>query len=69
MIGYWNKLILLTFGISHDGEKDLDVKIANLIKILEIINQVFKSPLVSRHTRILIRHLLEQHELMAVSHG
>jgi hypothetical protein len=37
MIGYWNKFIFLIFGISHDGENNLDVKIANLVNKLEII--------------------------------
>lgn len=37
-----------------EGEKDLNVKNANVVKILGIINHIFKSLLVSMHIRIRI---------------
>jgi hypothetical protein len=40
--------------ISYEGEKDLNIKAANFVKVLGIINQIFKPSLVSRHTRIRI---------------
>jgi hypothetical protein len=40
--------------ISYEGEKDLNIKAANFVKVLGIINQIFKPSLISRHTRIRI---------------
>jgi hypothetical protein len=42
------------YNISYEGEKDLNIKAANFVKALGIINQIFKPLLVSRHTRIRI---------------
>jgi hypothetical protein len=42
------------YNISYEGEKDLNIKAANFVKVLGIINQIFKPSLVSRHTRIRI---------------
>jgi hypothetical protein len=42
----------LGYNISYEGEKDLNIKAANFVKVLGIINQIFKPSLVSRHTRI-----------------
>jgi hypothetical protein len=42
----------LGYNISYEGEKDLNIKAANFVKLLGIINQIFKPSLVSRHTRI-----------------
>jgi hypothetical protein len=42
----------LGFNISCEGEKDFNTKAANFVKVLGIINQIFKPSLVSRHTRI-----------------
>jgi hypothetical protein len=44
----------LGFSICYEGEKDLNIKAANFVKVLGIINQLFKPSLVSRHTRIRI---------------
>jgi hypothetical protein len=44
----------LGYNISYEGEKDLNIKAANFVKVLRIINQIFKPSLVSRHTRIRI---------------
>jgi hypothetical protein len=44
----------LGYNISYEGEKDLNIKAANFIKVLGIINQIFKPSLVSRHARIRI---------------
>jgi hypothetical protein len=44
----------LGYNISYDGEKYLNIKAANFVKVLGIINQIFKPSLVSRHTRIRI---------------
>jgi hypothetical protein len=44
----------LGYNISYEGEKDLNIKSANFVKVLGIINQSFKPPLVSRHTIIRI---------------
>jgi hypothetical protein len=43
----------LGYNISYEGEKDFNIKAANFVKVLRIINQIFKPSLVSRHTRIL----------------
>jgi hypothetical protein len=40
--------------ISYEGEKYLSTKAANFVKVLGIVNQIFKPSLVSRHTRIYI---------------
>jgi hypothetical protein len=40
--------------VYYEGEKYLDIKAANFVKVLGIINQIFKPSLVSRHTRIRI---------------
>jgi hypothetical protein len=44
----------LGHNISYEGEKELNIKAANFIKVVGIINQIFKPSLVSRHTRIRI---------------
>jgi hypothetical protein len=44
----------LGYNISYEGEKDFNIKAANFVKVLGIINQIFKPSLVSRHTRIRI---------------
>jgi hypothetical protein len=44
----------LGYNISYEGGKDLNIKAANFVKVLGIINQIFKPLLVSRHTRICI---------------
>jgi hypothetical protein len=38
--------------MSYEGEKDLNIKASNFVKVLGIINQIFKPSVVSRHTRI-----------------
>jgi hypothetical protein len=40
--------------MSHEGKKYLNIKAANFVKVLVIINQIFKPSLISRHTRIRI---------------
>jgi hypothetical protein len=47
-----NTFNYLGYNISHEGEKDLNIKAANFVKVLGIMSQIFKSSLVSRHTRI-----------------
>jgi hypothetical protein len=42
------------YNISYEGEKDMNIKAANFVKVLGIINQIFKPLLDSRHTRIYI---------------
>jgi hypothetical protein len=44
--------------MSCEGEKDLNIKAANFVKVLEIINQIFKQSLVSRQTRIPVYNTL-----------
>jgi hypothetical protein len=44
----------LGYNISYEGEKYLNIKTANFVKELGIINHIFKPSLVSRHTRIRI---------------
>jgi hypothetical protein len=38
--------------ISYEGEKNFNIKAENFVKVLGIINEIFKPSLVSRHTRI-----------------
>jgi hypothetical protein len=40
--------------MSHEGEKDLNIKAPNFVKVLGIINRIFKPSLVFKHTRIRI---------------
>jgi hypothetical protein len=40
--------------ISYEGEKDLNLKITNFVKVVGIMNQIFKPSLVSRPIRIQI---------------
>jgi hypothetical protein len=47
-----NTFNCLGYNISYEGEKDFNIKAANFVKVLGIINQIFKPSLVSRHTRI-----------------
>jgi hypothetical protein len=47
-----NTFNYLGYNISYEGEKDLNIKAANFVKVSGIINQIFKPSLVSRHTRI-----------------
>jgi hypothetical protein len=42
----------LGYNISYKEERDLNVKVANSVKILGIINQMIKPSLVSSHTKI-----------------
>jgi hypothetical protein len=44
----------LGYNISYEGEKNWSIKATNFVKVLRIINQIFKPSLVSRHTRIRI---------------
>jgi hypothetical protein len=48
----------LACNICYEGEKYLNVRITNSVKVVEIINQIFKPALVSRHTRIQIYKIL-----------
>jgi hypothetical protein len=54
------------YNISYEGEKDLNIKAANFVKVLGIINQIFKHSLVSRHTRIRIYKTLAR---LVLSYG
>jgi hypothetical protein len=47
-----NTFNYLGYNIPYEGEKDLNIKAANFVKVLGIINQIFKTSLVSRHTII-----------------
>jgi hypothetical protein len=47
-----NTFNYMGYNISYEGEKHLNIKAANFVKVLGIINQIFKLLLVSRHTRI-----------------
>jgi hypothetical protein len=49
-----NTFNYLGHSISYEGEKDLNIKAANFVKVLGIINQIFKPSLISIHTRIRI---------------
>jgi hypothetical protein len=49
-----NTFNYLGYNISYEGEKDLNIKTANFVRVLGIINKMFKPSLVSRHTRIRI---------------
>jgi hypothetical protein len=44
-----NTFNYLGYNIFYEGEKDLNMKAANFVKVLGIINQIFKPLLVSRH--------------------
>lgn len=44
----------LGYSISQELESDLNIKIINCVKILGIINQIFKPLLVPTHTRIAV---------------
>jgi hypothetical protein len=57
-IHFWN--LLLGYNISYEGEKGSNIKAANFVKELGIINQIFKPSLVSRHTRIRIYKTLAE---------
>jgi hypothetical protein len=61
-----NTFNYLGYNIPYEGEKDLNIKAANFMKVLGIINQIFKPSLVSRHTRICIYKTLATPVL---SHG
>jgi hypothetical protein len=52
--------------MSYEGEKDLNIKPANFVKVLGIIKQIFKPSLVSRHTKIRIYKTLAS---TALSYG
>jgi hypothetical protein len=41
-----NTFNYLGYNISYGGEKDLNIKVANFVKVLGIINQIFKPSLV-----------------------
>jgi hypothetical protein len=47
-----NTFNYLGYNISYEGEKDLNIKAANFVKILGIINQIFNPSLVSRQIRV-----------------
>jgi hypothetical protein len=47
-----NTFNYLGYNISYEGKKDLNIKVANFVKLLGIINQIFKPSLISRHTGI-----------------
>jgi transposase len=49
-----NTFNYLGYNISYEGEKDLNRKAVNFVKVLGITNQIFKLSLVSTHTRIRI---------------
>jgi hypothetical protein len=49
-----NTFNYLGYNISHEGERDLNIKAVNFVKVLGITNQISKLSLVSRHTRIRI---------------
>jgi hypothetical protein len=49
------------YNIPYEGEKDLNITTLNFVKVLGIINQIFKPSLVSRHTRIRIYKTLARH--------
>jgi hypothetical protein len=50
-----NTFNYLGYNISYEGERERsEHKSCNFVKVLEIINQIFKPSLVSRHTRIRI---------------
>jgi hypothetical protein len=53
-----NTFNYLGYNISYEGEKDLNIRAANLIKVVGITNQIFESSLVSRHARICIYKIL-----------
>jgi hypothetical protein len=53
-----NTFNYLGYNISYGGEKHLNTKAANFVKVLGIINQIFKPSQVSRHTRIRIYKIL-----------
>jgi hypothetical protein len=49
-----NTLSYMGYYLSCEEEKDLNMKIANFLKITGIMNQIFKPNLVSKYTRIKI---------------
>jgi hypothetical protein len=49
-----NTFNYLGYNISYEGEKDMNIKTENYVKVLGIKNQIFKPSPVSRHTRIRI---------------
>jgi hypothetical protein len=56
----------LGYNISYEGEKDLNIKSANFVRVLGSINHIFKPSLVSRHTRIRIYKTLAR---LVLSYG
>jgi hypothetical protein len=65
-----NTFNYLGYNISYEGGKDLNIKATNFVKVLGIINQIFKPPLISRHTRIHIyKTLLYRYYHMEAKHG
>jgi hypothetical protein len=61
-----NTFNYLGYNISYEGEKDLNIKPANFVKVLGIINQIFKPSLVSRHTGI---HIYKTLARLVLSYG
>jgi hypothetical protein len=61
-----NTFNYLGYNISYEGEKDLNIKPANFVKVLGIIRQIFKPSPVSRHTRIRIYKTLAR---LVLSYG
>jgi hypothetical protein len=49
-----NTFNYLRYNIFYEGEKDLNITTVNVVKVLGIINKIFKPSLVSRHIRIRI---------------
>jgi hypothetical protein len=54
------------YNMAHEGEKDMNIKAENFVKVLGIINQILKLSLVSRHTRICIYKTLAR---LVLSYG
>jgi hypothetical protein len=61
-----NTFNYLGYNISYDGEKDLNIKAANFVKVLGIINQILKPSLVSRNTII---HIYKTLARLVLSYG
>jgi hypothetical protein len=58
--------LYLGYNISYEGEKDMNIKAANFVTVLGIINQSFKPSLVSRRTRI---HIYKTLARLVLSYG
>jgi hypothetical protein len=58
LIKIQNTFNYLGCNISYEGDKYMNIKAANFVEVLGIINQMFKPSLVSRHTSIRIYKIL-----------